>query len=492
MIKSKIDRGLLPLALVAGVVAAFAASTASATEKLCSTVPELTAAFTAARPGDVILMREGSWTDVDLRLEAEGSADRPITLRAATPGKVVLTGHSRLRFSGRHLVVDGLRFEKCSGPSNFDVVEFRTGSSHTVGCASDSRLTNCSFVDCNPPDSQTNTRWVSLYGTDNRVDHCYLAGKTNEGPSLVVWLQRDPVRHRIDHNHFGPRPPLGFNGGESIRIGDSRTSMVNAHCIVESNLFTGCDGEVEIISNKSCETIYRYNTFVDCAGTLTLRHGHRNLVEGNYFFGHHKPMTGGVRIINEEQRVINNYFDDLNGEGPYAALCMMNGIPNSAPNGYYQVKRAVVAFNTAVNCRENIVVGYIAATRREATLPPQDCTFANNLIVSATGPLVRTMTVPSGMTWLGNLLFGTDPGMCGQAGMTVSDPKLVQALDGQWRPARNSPAIGAAAGNFPLVTTDIDGQPRPAQKDIGCDQQSSSAVAHPPLTAADVGPGWMK
>src|SRR3546814_2439514 len=45
--------------------------------------------------------------------------------------------------------------------------------------------------------------------------------KTNAGVTLaVIRHDGDPLDngHRIDHNYFGPRPPLGSNGGETIRI----------------------------------------------------------------------------------------------------------------------------------------------------------------------------------------------------------------------------------------------------------------------------------
>jgi poly(beta-D-mannuronate) lyase len=467
-------------------------STAAAAETLCATVPELERAFKAARPGDVILMREGVWTDADLKFEAEGAEGRPISLRAATPGKVVLTGRSRVRMAGGYLLVDGLRFERCVGANQFDVFDFRTGTSSTTGVAHHSRLTNCAFIDCNPPDKETNTRYVSLHGTDNRVDHCYLAGKTNLGPSLVVWLTNQPVRHQIDHNHFGPRPPLGFNGGETIRIGDSKTSQASARCTVEFNLFTSCDGEVEIISNKSCDNIYRSNTFRECAGTLTLRHGHRNLVEGNFFFGNHKAMTGGVRIINYDQRVINNYLVDLEGEGPHAALCMMNGIPNGPIHGYDQVTSAVVAFNTLVNCRESFVLGYKSPARAEPTLSPRYCTFANNIVVSAKGPLIREMTEPVGSIWVGNLIFGAEAGIAERTGVSLGDPQLVVAPDGLWRPGPKSPARGAAIDEFEFTALDMDGQPRKGRKDSGADQQSGGPILVRPLSPEDVGPAWRK
>jgi poly(beta-D-mannuronate) lyase len=115
------------------------------------------------------------------------------------------------------------------------------------------------------------------------MDHCYLAGKTNDSPTLQIEVGSSPNRHLIDHNHFGPRPPLGRNGGETIRVGYSHQSMSNSCTTVEHNLFDRCDGELEIISNKSCENVYRFNTFLDCAGMFTLRHGNRCLVEGNFF-----------------------------------------------------------------------------------------------------------------------------------------------------------------------------------------------------------------
>src|SRR5258707_256657 len=81
--------------------------------------------------------------------------------------------------------------------------------------------------------------------------------------TYVVWLGHGREGgNQIDRNYFGPRAGLGANGGETIRIGDSRTSMLAANCVVEKNLFEKCNGEVECISNKSCGNIYRDNTFL--------------------------------------------------------------------------------------------------------------------------------------------------------------------------------------------------------------------------------------
>jgi len=132
-----------------------------------------------------------------------------------------------------------------------------------------------------------------------------------------VWLPavEAPNYHTIHYNWFGPRPPPGENGGETIRVGDSGTSMQSSRTLVEDNYFEQCNGEIEIISNKSCDNSYRSNTFEDCEGALTLRHGNRCLVEGNFFLGNGRRSTGCVRIVGEDHRVVNNYLERLTGAG---------------------------------------------------------------------------------------------------------------------------------------------------------------------------------
>ena len=369
-----------------------AATSAAASEKLVANPKELAAALERVRPGSTVLMADGTWKDADIVFAARGKADKPITLRAQTPGKVVLTGQSRLHIAGSHLVVDGLWFKDGFVKSG-SIVEFR-GNSKTL--ANQCRLTHCAITDYNPPDRKTDFKWCSLYGQSNRVDHCYFAGKTHAGTTLVVWVGNQPDHHHIDHNHFGPRPPLGANGGETIRVGTSEVSMNVSRTTVEDNLFEHCNGEVEIVSNKSCENVYRHNTFRECAGALTLRHGNRCEVSGNVFIGNGKKNTGGVRIIGEDHRVAGNRFFDLAGKDTRATLCLMNGIPDSPLHGYFQVKRVLITSNTLVRCAQNIVVGYPG---ENATLPPVDCVITNNVITATAAEYVPTIPNDVGPAW---------------------------------------------------------------------------------------------
>ncbi len=446
-------------------------------------------AIKAAQPGDVVVMANGVWRDAQIVCEGIGTEDLPVTLRAEERGKVILTGRSNLRIAGRYLVVDGLVFMD-GYSSGGGVVDFRNGSGNE---ATHCRLTHTAIIDYNPPDRLQDYKWVNLYASHNRVDHCYLKGKDHAGTTLVVWLSDQPNYHRIDHNYFGSRPALGQNGGETIRIGTSDWSMHDSYTVVEYNYFERCDGEGEIISNKSCENIYRYNTFFECEGALTLRHGNRCLVEGNFFFGNNKSNTGGIRIIGEDHVVVNNYLENLRGTSSRSALSMVNGMPNSPLHIYFQVKRAVVAFNTLYNCRRNFDLGIFA--NEQNTLPPEDCTIANNAVYTANSdaPIIIETDKPWNMTYEGNIFYGAMAGVDSPDGITLTDPRFFKADDGLWRPAEGSPLFGAASGDYTDVTHDMDGQLRAAgQKDVGADQKSADPIVRKPLKAEDAGPDWFR
>lgn len=479
--------GIMP-AMHQKLAALLAASAFScqAAGTLVKTVAEFDAAVMAASPGDTIILAEGEWKDVDLKFKAAGVVEKPITVKAEIPGKTILTGSSRLRLGGEHLVIEGLWFRDPAAESG-EVIEFRIDSKLH---ASHSRATNCAVTSSTSAKKQKGSRWVSMHGTDNRVDHCWLEGKTSEGATLVVWLGFEPEgRHRIDHNFFGPRPVLGKNGGETIRIGDSKTSLRDARCIIERNWFDRCNGEGEIISNKSCSNIYRQNLFSECEGALTLRHGHRCLVEGNWFRGNGRKLTGGVRIIGEDHRVVNNYLDGLRGDEFRSGITFMNGIPDTPLNGYSQVKRAFVAFNTLAGCEHPILIGM--TDDKKCSLPPAGSVIANNIVVAETSPPVEAMSDASGIRWVGNLMSGPRWEHAGD-GIRWADVKLEKQKDGVWRPAAGSPAIDSAVKVDGSPQSDIHGQPRDAKPDAGCDESSPSPATIKMMTRAEAGPDWKR
>jgi len=431
-------------------------------------------------PGDTVFMESGQWNDQVLVFEAEGTASQPIVLAVKEKNAVILTGLSYLKLSGKHLVVDGLRFEN-GYTTGSAVIEFRKSSSEL---ATYCRLTNTSIINYNPSNKDTDYKWVSVYGDHNRVDHCHFEGKEHSGTTLVVWLNGEPNYTQIDHNYFDNRPDLGYNGGETIRIGTSTNSMQESRAVVEYNLFEECDGEIEIISNKSCFNVYRYNTFRDNNGCLTLRHGNDCEVYGNFFLGENKS-SGGVRIIGERHKVYNNYFEGLKGDGYRSAICMMNGVPDSPLNRYFQVIEAEVAFNTIVNCKVPLTIG--AGKDSEKTLAPKDCKVANNIIDGIYNSVIVMDDEPIDMLWEGNVINADENDVVIKEGISFFDPML-ELIDGAYRLTSSSGAVDTAEGTYDYVQVDIDNEARESDKDAGCDEVLPNSGYAKALEQSDVGP----
>ncbi|WNJ20477.1 polysaccharide lyase 6 family protein [Pontibacter sp. G13] len=368
-------------------------------EVLVKTVEEFHEAAKAAQPGTTILLANGVWEHAELVFQAQGTPDAHIYLRAETPGKVFLEGESNLRIAGEYLEVSGLVFRNGHTPTE-DVISFRRNSKNL---ANHCRVTECVIHEFNNPDRHASDRWVSLYGKHNRLDHCYLVGKRNRGVMVAVRLnspESQENQHQIDHNYFGPRPNLGSNGGETLRIGTSHYCHTNSRTVVEHNFFDRCNGEVEVISNKSGNNTYRRNTFFECRGTLTMRHGDYTTVEENVFIGNGMPHTGGIRVINQYQTIRNNIMYGLTGKGFRSALAVMNGVPNSPANRYVQVLDAHITGNALINCAN---VQLCVGSDSERSLPPSGAKVTDNMFLADGTPTqFTTFDDISGITFEGN------------------------------------------------------------------------------------------
>ncbi len=394
---------------------------ATAAERLVRNSSEFAVAMKQATPGDTIRLADGVWRDFQMVVEGRGTAARPITLTAQTKGKVVLSGASNLRIGGEHLVISGLIFRDGASPTK-EVIAFRRD---TKTFASNVRLTEIVIDRFNQRDRRTEDIWVAIYGADNRVDHSWFAGKGNAGVTLGVIRpegDRRQNRHRIDHNYFGPRPPLGSNGGETIRIGTSEESLSDSTTVIERNYFDRCDGEVEIVSIKSGGNLIRENTIFQSQGSIVLRHGNGNIVERNVILGGGKASTGGIRIINRDQIVRGNYIEGTRGTDFTSAIAVMNGVPNSPINRYHQVANAVIENNSIID-PARIIFG--AGNDAERSAPPVASRFSGNLIHAAKDPF-RAEGDVSGISLSGNVVSFT-PAM---AGMTRQPLTLARAHNG--------------------------------------------------------------
>ena len=387
---------------------------------LVKNVSEFKDAVANAKPGDSIVLANGVWKDAELLFEAEGTEEEPITLIAEEKGKVTLEGLSNLRLAGNYLHVEGLVFINGHTPTNA-VISFRKDRAKM---ANNCRLTECVIDNYNHPERQEQDYWVTIYGKNNRIDHNHIAGKKNLGVTMIVGLdtkESTQNHHKIDHNYFGHRPTYGNNGGESLRIGTSHHALENSNTLVESNYFDRCNGEHEIISNKSCQNTFKYNTFFESTGTLTMRHGNETMVDGNVFVGNGKPSTGGVRVINEKQTVINNYHVGLTGYRFRGAFVMMNGVPNSPPNRYVPVIDSKVSNNTFINCDH---IQLCAGADAERSQAPRTSELSDNIFYNDVEKNIFTVYDDiSGITFKDNLL-GKNTETSIKQGFVHADMKL--------------------------------------------------------------------
>ncbi|WP_298196561.1 polysaccharide lyase 6 family protein [Novosphingobium sp.] len=410
--------------IIATLALAASASPTFAADRIVRSQAEFRAATAALAPGDTVVLANGVWRDFEIGFSAQGTAALPVTLRAEEPGKVILSGRSNLRIGGRFVIVSGLVFRDGYSPTG-EVISFRRTDSDL---AQDSRVTEVVIDRFNQPDRFRSDYWVALYGARNRFDHNHVAGKTNEGVTLAVRLETAASRgnaHRIDHNYFGPRPVLGSNGGETIRVGTSAFSMFDSNTVIEDNVFDRCDGEVEIVSIKSGANIVRRNVFLRSRGSIVLRHGDGNVVERNVFLGGGKAHTGGIRVINRRQTVRENYLEGLRGTGFASALAVMNGVPNSPVNRYAPVEAARIEHNSFIDSRR---LTFAAGRSEERSAAPKSSLFADNLLQLEGGAaaIVAEDDI-SGLAMRGNVLAGTGPASDGIAARPV---KLTRAANG--------------------------------------------------------------
>ncbi len=467
---------------------------------LVKDINALNDAIAKANPGDDIVLANGEWKDVEIRFVGYGSEGKPITLRAETAGDVVIKGNSDLKLGGEYLVVDGLYFTDGFSPSR-SVIEFAINKD-TV--ANHSKVTNCVILDYNKSQRNKSDLWVQLKGRHNELDHCYLAGKSNRGPTVRVDLEGNKNiknYHKIAHNYFGPRPPKGGPSAETIQIGNSYTSMAPSHTLVENNFFDRCNGEVEVISSKTNFNEFRNNIFYKSEGSLVTRHGNYCTVDGNYFIGDpNSEQIGGIRLIGTGHWVTNNYFYNLKGEVFRSPLAVMNGIPKSPLNRYIQVTDVVVAHNSWINCTSPLQFGVGANLDQKDVLPaseirserPIRTTVANNLIYNENGdkqPIVAHDSL-DGIDFKANVIHNNGVPFQSISGIATQEFSLSELEENVLMPAGELGSIELYQGfEFDQIATDLFGNSRQNSNSVGA--ISGGDISKPNLMdVSKYGPNW--
>jgi poly(beta-D-mannuronate) lyase len=435
----------------------------AATVHVVDSLDALQSRISDAQPGDVVVLRNGSYlAQGPLSIRRRGAEGKPIIVAAETIGGAEIGGPYGVAVTApaTQVIIAGFRFTHAAGKATIGPGTTQVRFSRNVfRCAGEGP-------------------YLAVAGDDARLDANAFLDKTTSGSMVAVGGTGGQVarRLRVHHNHFS-----GLSGGgasaEMLRMGVSAQAGSRGDAIVEHNLFAGCRGEHDLVSNRSSGNVYRYNTFEDSpTAQVSLRHGNECVVHGNLLFG-----TEGLRVFGDRHRIHSNVF-----VGNYIGLHLGNGDGESvegAPAVHDRPDDCEIVFNTFVDNRTH----YQMSRRVPGGQGAARTTFANNVLQGGVGAKLEGPY--EGGRWEGNVLWNAaDAGDLPPGAYTKEDPRLAADPDGIPRPAAGSPLPGTASGAYPFVDVDLDGQARPEPRSRGADEPAEAAPRSPRLTPADVGP----
>jgi poly(beta-D-mannuronate) lyase len=314
---------------------------------------ELQSAVGRAKPGAVIRIGNGSYTNWSCELSGRGTAEKPIIIKPESAGRVIFTGtteKSILTLSGKCMEVSGMVFTRCT------LVKASLPAPMLVEIKGDNcRLTGCIFIS-----NEAKTQFMPIVavtaGQYNRIDHCQFTGNINN-MDIQVRVTEEPAAlyTLIEHNEFKDKARVSwpvFNGGECVQIGQDPVLLgtKSAYVTVRDNHFIRCKAEAEVISNKSSDNRYIHNTLEDCDGEIVMRGGHRCLIDSNVI----KGGLSGIRVNGSSHLISNNSIS-----GTQTGIRLMYGMAKgTAAIGFYiAATNCEVIHNRISQVKTGIVVG---------------------------------------------------------------------------------------------------------------------------------------
>jgi poly(beta-D-mannuronate) lyase len=263
------------------------------------------------KPGDEVKIADGNYTPWKINISSHGTPSDPILIRAANSGKVTFTGDLTgpvFLLTGSYITVSGFVFsgiyQRKNGGSGI-VAELRS----STGC----RVTNCRFINVTATAQNIPIVAVSGNGSYNRIDHCFFSMNT-DNQEMQVRITKDavPVHTLIDHNEFRDKKKVSWkngNGGECVQVGQDPINLgtIYSYTVVRENLFVACNGEPEVISNKSSGNYYISNRLTGCDGEIVMRGGHDCRIDSNTVSG----GAGGIRVNGSGHTINGNILTRL-------------------------------------------------------------------------------------------------------------------------------------------------------------------------------------
>jgi poly(beta-D-mannuronate) lyase len=405
----------------------------------CRTADEFTAAVHSAPPGSRIVVENGTLQLTSpVVIELKGSKKKPITIKAKNRGKVTISGTASIVVrNSEYVIFEGFVFENES-----------SSALRLEGC-NNIRITRNIFR----LKERGHGSWVMVTGNaddtlslshHNTIDRNLFENKKELGNFITVEGTRtsSPAVSQydvIELNHFRNIGPRAENVLEAIRVGSSTFTLSRGYTAVQNNLFERCDGDPEYLSIKLSDCLVRGNTFVECLGSLSLRHGNHSTVERNVIIGNNRTGTfldstgktwtlgtGGIRFCADSMIIAGNYCEGLTGKEWDATVAVTNGDADYGEGKpltkHYRTTNTLLADNYFMNNVSGIEIGFDGAGFQGNwwNKPPSRLTFRNNIIAGSSDTLIKFLADPLETNFENNIVIPEGP--------AVASSKLVPGI----------------------------------------------------------------
>lgn len=307
------------------------------------------------KPGDNIIIANGAYSPWSLEINTNGTAAKPITIRAEATGKVIFSGDTEqpiFKLTGSYTILRGITFTAC----NLLKVDKRTGILVELNNTNHCHVTECVFSQ-NVAKAQFMPIVVVFgQGEYNQVDHCtFNSNVDNQELQVKITKETCPLYTVIEKNIFKDKSKVNwkvFNGGECVQIGQDPILLgtIQAKTIVRENRFIRCNGEPEVISNKSSNNTYIKNYFEDCDGELVMRGGHDCIIDSNII----KGGNSGIRVNGTGHLITHNDISNVK-----TGIRLMYGMAGGKIDiGFYvAASDCIIKYNRIENAGTGIFIG---------------------------------------------------------------------------------------------------------------------------------------
>ena len=239
-------------------------------------------ALKCVQPGGTIWLKDGHFTDVEVKIDCSGTESKRITIMPEHPGKLTISGESSVYLSGSYIDFVHFDFKNITSPT----VLFVSGTQN--------RVTSCTYYEEN--DGKTNSTNIVISNSNNRIDHNVFEGVKQvcvESPFVSV-----------DHNCID-KTRIILNATDAIVSNNQQTKYgwtieanSASNAIIEHNTFSGL-----MINGHDHAIVYK-NRFTPCeylSTHISVKHAHDTIIANNVF---HESTSNALTLLGESDTYI--------------------------------------------------------------------------------------------------------------------------------------------------------------------------------------------